>query len=100
MNPAPRPPSPSARAATQRALRRENTRDPSVRDTRVLLGLNVIDAKSEGARLDSFFSNEAMSAKEDTFTSTTGASAPPRPSRQVGRMNSVRAVVRFYFILF
>jgi len=39
MNPAPRPPSPSARDATQKALRRENPHQLSGRDARVLMGL-------------------------------------------------------------
>ncbi|KAJ7847871.1 hypothetical protein B0H13DRAFT_2091141 [Mycena leptocephala] len=57
MNPAPRPPSPTARAATQRAMRRENTDQPSTRDARVLMltGFATNDAppKEERARLDS-----------------------------------------------
>jgi len=98
MNPAPRPPSPSAREATQRALRRENTEQLSTRDTRILMGLNVVDLKDERARLDSFFSNEAVAAKEAAANPSTPmkASAPPRPSRQPGRMNSLRTTVCFY----
>jgi hypothetical protein len=41
MNPAPRPPSPSAREATQRALRRDNTEELSTQD-RKTLGLRRI----------------------------------------------------------
>lgn len=98
MNPAPRPPSPSAREATQRALRRDNTEQLSTRDTRILMGLNVVDVKEERARLDSFFSNEAVAAKEaaaNNAASPTKASAPPRPSRQLGRTYSGRALVGF-----
>lgn len=91
MNPAPRPPSPSARAATQRALRRENTEQLSTRDTRILMGLNVVDVKEE-RRLDSFFNN---GAGDDNPSSPARASAPPRPSRQIGRLNSGQGVVRF-----
>lgn len=40
MNPAPRPPSPTARAATQKALRRDNPDQLSSRDAEILMGLN------------------------------------------------------------
>ena len=95
MNPAPRPPSPSARAATQRALRRDNTEQLTVRDTRVL-GLNVMDSeyKDERARMDPFFSKGAI-AEGESNPSTPKASLPPRPTRQLGRMNSGRTVVSF-----
>lgn len=39
MNPAPRPPSPTQRDATQKAMRRENPNQLSSRDARVLMGL-------------------------------------------------------------
>ena len=90
MNPAPRPPSPSAREATQRALRRENTEQLSTRDTRIL-GLNVMD---EQARLDSFYGNAAI-VEAESNPSSPKTSAPPRPSRQLGRMSSGRPVVCF-----
>ena len=92
MNPAPRPPSPSARAATQRALRRENTEQLSTRDTRVL-GLNATDVKDERAGLDSFSSNAATVEGENNLSSPK-APAPPRPSRP-GRMSLGRTVVCF-----
>ena len=98
MNPAPRPPSPSARAATQRALRRENIEQLSSRDTRIL-GLNVTDAKDERARSDSFFSNAAIAEGESNLSaSSPKASAPPRPSRQLGRMSSGRTLVVCFLI--
>ena len=93
MNPAPRPPSPSAREATQRALRRENTEQLSTRDTRVL-GLNVEDFRDERTRLDSFFGN-AATVEGESNPSSPKTSAPPRPSRQLGRMNSGGTVVCF-----
>ena len=97
MNPAPRPPSPSARAATQRALRRDNTEQLTTRDTRVL-GLNVTDSdfRDERAptRMDPFFSKTAI-AEGESNPSSPKASAPPRPSRQLGRMNSGRTVICF-----
>ena len=102
MNPAPRPPSPSAREATQRALRRENTEELSTRDTRVLMGLNVVDGKDEPVPLDA--SNEVVVkadinplAPENVSPSSparTSAPPPPRPSK-LGRMNSGRARVCF-----
>lgn len=62
MNPAPRPPSPTARAATQKALRRENPNQLSTRDAQILMGLssssnNTADGKDGRIRLDSFFTN-------------------------------------------
>lgn len=97
MNPAPRPPSPSARAATQRALRRDNTEQLTTRDTRVL-GLNVNDPDFRDERtltqMDSFFSKSAL-AEGDSDPSSPKASAPPRPSRQSGRMNLGRTVMCF-----
>ena len=93
MDPAPRPPSPSARDAIQMALRRENTEQLSKRDT-VILGLVVTDVRDGRARSNSFFSNTAIVEEESNPSSPKG-SAPPRPSRPVGRKNSVRSVVCF-----
>ena len=94
MNPAPRPPSPSARAATQRALRRDNTEQLTSRDTRVL-GFNITDSNFRDERtlsqMDPFFSNAAI-PEGHSNPSSPQASAPPRPSRQLGRMNSARTV--------
>ncbi|KAJ7754933.1 hypothetical protein DFH07DRAFT_494448 [Mycena maculata] len=95
MNPAPRPPSPTARAATQRAMRRENTDQPSTRDARVLMltgFANTEPLKEERARLDSFFSNEVVdngtAVAAGSAPATPQASAPPRPTR---RMSSQQA---------
>ena len=93
MNPAPRPPSPTARDATQKAMRRENPDQLSSRDARVLMGLGGNEAKEERARLDSFFSDEAMAAKHADNQTPKKAPAPPRPSREMRRSNSVRTVV-------
>ncbi|KAJ7651638.1 hypothetical protein DFH06DRAFT_1282850 [Mycena polygramma] len=87
MNPAPRPPSPTARAATQRALRRENTDQPSTRDARVLMltGFATNDnsvPKEERARLDSFFTNTEASGT-GSVPGTPQSSAPPRPTRRM-----------------
>ena len=93
MDPAPRPPSPSAREAIQMALRRDNTEQLSKRDT-LVLGFNAADVKDGQARIDSFSSKAAISEGESNPSSPKG-SAPPRPSRQLGRMSSVRSVVCF-----
>ncbi|KAG7097532.1 hypothetical protein E1B28_004874 [Marasmius oreades] len=87
MNPAPRPPSPTARAATQKALRRENPNQLSSRDARVLMGLPNPDSKDQRERLDTFFTQEAI-PPETIGTVRDRASttpAPPRPSREARR---------------
>lgn len=111
MNPAPRPPSPTARDATQKALRRENPDQLSSRDARVLMGLtngdgavNANSKEAERTRLDSFFSDEAMAANGTNGTNGADAyvpptprmAAPPRPSREMRRTTSVRTAVRLY----
>ncbi|KAK0443914.1 uncharacterized protein EV420DRAFT_1575367 [Desarmillaria tabescens] len=90
MNPAPRPPSPTARDATQKALRRDNPNQLSSRDARVLMGLPSSDnAREERTRLESFFSDQSVDLSVDTIDATTKA-APPRPSR---RKNSTLSVM-------
>ena len=93
MDPAPRPPSPSAHKAIQMALRRENTEQLSKRDT-LILGFNAADVKDGRVRMDSFSSKVAIPEGESNPSSPKG-SVPPRPSRQLGRMSSVRSVVCF-----
>ncbi|KAF8958503.1 hypothetical protein BDZ97DRAFT_1923678 [Flammula alnicola] len=96
MNPAPRPPSPTARDATQKALRRENPDQLSSRDARVLMGLPDNDAKDERAHLDSFFSNEAVQTNGvngNPPLSPKRTSAPPRPSREMRRTTSQRNTI-------
>ncbi|KAF5363809.1 hypothetical protein D9756_000046 [Leucocoprinus leucothites] len=119
MNPAPRPPSPTARAATQKALRRENPNQLSSRDAQILMGLSssssvpmTADGKDGRPRLESLFANQdvgtgsASVVNKDTpaATSTTGAvaaklsalnagPAPPRPSREMRRTTSIRSSV-------
>ncbi|KAJ3862371.1 hypothetical protein EV359DRAFT_45309 [Lentinula novae-zelandiae] len=79
MNPAPRPPSPTARDATQKALRRENPNQLSSRDARVLMGLPTnSDTKEERVKLESFFSST-------TVDDASKGPAPPRPSREARR---------------
>lgn len=74
MNPPPRPPSPTARAATQRAMRRENTNQLSSRDALVLMGMAGEPDQTDKARLDNFFREGQVGDPAD---------APPRPSREL-----------------
>ncbi|KAJ3511340.1 hypothetical protein NLJ89_g4157 [Agrocybe chaxingu] len=90
MNPAPRPPSPTARDATQRALRRENPGELSSRDARVLMGLSGSEAKDDRSRLDSFFSSESSTVGDALPPTPRRTSAPPRPSREMRRTSSIR----------
>lgn len=88
MNPAPRPPSPTARDATQKALRRENPNQLSSRDARVLMGLPSPDASdaqdSERTRLNSFFAQQSISdqPEDESKPSSVVNQAPPRPTRE------------------
>ncbi|KAI0340826.1 hypothetical protein BDW22DRAFT_1359658 [Trametopsis cervina] len=90
MNPSPRPPSPTARAATQRAHRRDNPNQLSSRDAQVLMSLPS-KTKSENGdrpRLDSFFNGDTASHNSTQPTSPKKASSaapPPRPSREIRR---------------
>ncbi|KAF8138820.1 hypothetical protein EV363DRAFT_1580521 [Boletus edulis] len=94
MNPAPRPPSPTARAATQKALRRENPNQLSTRDARILMGLpssdsgtRIDDNHSDRPRVESFFANRPAEASESGSV-TTAKNVPPRPSRETRRVNT------------
>ncbi|KAG8929999.1 polar growth protein [Tulasnella sp. 418] len=86
MNPAPRPPSPTARDATQRALRRENVNQLSSRDARVLMGLAGEPDAADKARLNSLLGGPTM---ENGFAAP-GSPVPPRPSREMRRRPSVK----------
>ncbi|KAL1742816.1 hypothetical protein HDZ31DRAFT_65600 [Schizophyllum fasciatum] len=89
MNPAPRPPSPTAREATQKAMRRENPNQLSSRDARVLMGLpSSTDTKEERARLESFFTNETVDPGDGIQPTDTARAPPPRPSREMRRLSS------------
>ncbi|KAI0043502.1 hypothetical protein FA95DRAFT_1524163, partial [Auriscalpium vulgare] len=93
MNPAPRPPSPTARAATQKALRRENTNQLSTRDAQILMGTlpaseqQVNKNESERPRLESFFTSTTLS-EDAPRTPKAVAKAPSRPSREMRRIIS------------
>lgn len=118
MNPAPRPPSPSARAATQKALRRDNPDQLSSRDAEILMGLSpnhssIMECKfhispamfslfsakliSSLASLHQFdmssptsaTSGSTVTTKLNSLNSLNSASAPPpRPSREMRRQLS------------
>jgi hypothetical protein len=98
MNPAPRPPSPTARAATQRAMRRENTNQLSTRDAEILMSLGSSTAPSiktdiDGNRLriESFFSE--LEAEEPSPSLSLKVQEPPvRPPREMRRAPSVSEV--------
>jgi len=93
MNPAPRPPSPTARAAAQKAHRQENPNQLTSRDARVLMGLpsaegtevlrpkleEFFDAKSE---LDE---SEPLSPPASSITPRTPV--PVRPPREMRHGN-------------
>jgi hypothetical protein len=96
MNPAPRPPSPTARAATQRAMRRENTNQLSTRDAEILMSMAPpTSPSSDGGnrpRIESFFSELEA---EDPVTPPTNPrlQAPPvRPPREMRRQASTSEV--------
>lgn len=111
MNPAPRPPSPTQRAATQKALRRENPNQLSSRDARILMGLpqaqnGTVNGNENGVPVDMpprigddlFNTLESLpeNPQEQVPTPRSGAatiSAPPpaRPNRET-RRTSVPAV--------
>ncbi|TFK46951.1 hypothetical protein OE88DRAFT_1738995 [Heliocybe sulcata] len=96
MNPAPRPPSPGQRAATQKALRRENPNQLSSRDARILMGLpspsGAEGKEPERARLDSVFNGENASLNGAEPHTPKGPSSkgsvPPRPSREMRRQST------------
>ena len=89
MSPAPRPPSPSARAATQKAHRQDNPNQLSSRDARILMGLPSEDGAEDGQpKLDEFFANPPWDEKpkmaiSPMSTDTPRSPAPPRPSREM-----------------
>ena len=102
MNPSPRPPSPTQRAATQKALRRENPNQLSTRDARILMGLpsteNGINENGSVSDKVPRIGDDLFSALEPlpedpqeqvptprTVTNTIQAPPPARPSRETRR---------------
>ncbi len=94
MNPAPRPPSPTARAATQRAMRRENINQLSTRDAEILMSLPVTSPTSsivEGGnrpRVQSFFNELEAEAPINPPTNPRLQAPPVRPPREMRRQGS------------
>jgi len=102
MNPAPRPPSPTARAATQRAMRRENTNQLSTRDAEILMSLghaalstNEDDKVGNRLGLESFFSELETESPVSSTTSPKLQAPPVRPPREMRRKPST-SEVRFF----
>ncbi|KAF9445830.1 hypothetical protein P691DRAFT_244057 [Macrolepiota fuliginosa MF-IS2] len=98
MNPAPRPPSPTARAATQKALRRENPNQLSTRDAQILMGLssNSNDAPlsattDEYGQIEPVSPTSTVAAKLNALGPGSAGPAPPRPSREMRRTASMRS---------
>jgi hypothetical protein len=98
MNPAPRPPSPTARAATQRAMRRENTNQLSTRDAEILMSMAPTTPPSSGhdrggnrLRVDSIFS-ELPTEAPVVLSSPKLHDPPVRPPREMRRAPSTSEV--------
>jgi hypothetical protein len=92
MNPAPRPPSPTQRAATQKALRRENPNQLSSRDARILMGLpsgqnGIIDGVDERVHEEQqYYAYDATPNADQTGPAPPMQSQiPPRPAREARR---------------
>ncbi|KAI9457942.1 hypothetical protein BJY52DRAFT_1270491 [Lactarius psammicola] len=102
MNPAPRPPSPTARAATQRAMKRENTNQLSTRDAEILMGMAAASPPQSAngrPRVESFF-NELEAVGPLSQSPSPKAQAPPvRPPRELrkkGSTSEVRIATPFF----
>lgn len=98
MNPPPRPPSPTSRAATQKASRPANPNQLSSRDAQILL-MGIVpnaDNRENGtdrSRIESFFADDIVPSPLEPVTPTSPkARAPPRPSREMRRGTSTSSV--------
>jgi hypothetical protein len=83
MSPAPRPPSPTQRDATQRALRRENPNQLSSRDAQILMGLPSESGGSSIATTPTITDGPSTPG----FTPTQ-ATSPARPTRDSARIDA------------
>ena len=98
MSPAPRPPSPTARAATQKAHRQENPNQLTSRDARILMGL---PGSENGDRpgLDGVFDGFGMEQSAWGIPPPSyqqpRSPAPPRPSREMRRSSVASEIVSF-----
>ncbi|KAF8318115.1 hypothetical protein DL93DRAFT_2076079 [Clavulina sp. PMI_390] len=82
MSPAPRPPSPTQRDATQRALRRDNPNQLSDRDAQVLMALPTTTAATA--------TPSQPSLSPPTSPTLAGIPAPNRPARDSTRPDTKR----------
>ncbi|KAH9056353.1 hypothetical protein EDB87DRAFT_1637438 [Lactarius vividus] len=92
MNPAPRPPSPTARAATQRAMRRENTNQLSTRDAEILMGMPAASPPQSAngrPRVESFFNELEAVGPSSQSTSPKMQDPPVRPPRELRKKGSM-----------
>lgn len=101
MNPAPRPPSPGARAATQKAMRRENTHQLSTRDARVLMGLSSTEGGAGERVILEPLSTDQQEVILLSSASQQGSSAPVpvRPSRELRRVSANHTVCLLIYML-
>lgn len=83
MSPAPRPPSPTQRDATQRALRRENPNQLSSRDARILMGL---PSESGGSSIAT--TPTVTDGPSTPGLTPTQVMSPVRPTRDLARTDS------------
>ncbi|KAI0690842.1 hypothetical protein BC835DRAFT_1362697 [Cytidiella melzeri] len=101
MTPSPRPPSPTARAATQRAHRRDNPNQLSSRDAEVLMSLTTKGKPTNGSqngdrpKLDTVFTEDGIKTPQPSSPTSPKKSSskvpPPRPSREIRRTLSNNA---------
>jgi hypothetical protein len=96
MSPAPRPPSPTARAAAQKAHRQDNPNQLTTRDARVLMGLTSAEGADDGRpKLEEFF--DAQSPLDEDQSGPLASpmspqnpkgSRPQRPPRSMRKGSS------------
>lgn len=97
MSPAPRPPSPTARAATQKAHRSDNPSQLTSRDARILMGFPPGEngTPDEQQKLDQFFKQGGSPDIAKALSQPPTPSAPPaqRPVRDVRRASTASEMV-------
>src|ERR1700683_1757258 len=100
MSPAPRPPSPTARAAAQKAHRQENPNQLTSRDARVLMG--EMPPTESRPKLEEFFDAKSsldesspMSLASPMSPHTPKSPAPARPPREMRKGSVSSELVGF-----